>query len=56
MGRSGVQINSVSDMVASFRKVFSSFIIDEISDFANGVYFENPSYQGELYKAGRLLR
>ena len=49
-------IVTVEDMLAPFRKVFSSFIIDEISDFANGVYFENPSYQWESYKAGRLLR
>ena len=56
MGRSDAPIVTVADMLAPFRKVFSSFIIDEISDFANGVYFENPSYQWESYKAGRLLK
>ena len=44
------------DTVQSLRKVFSSFIIDEISDFANGVYYQNPSYLLESYKAGRLLQ
>ena len=39
----------------SLRKVFGSFISDEISDFANGVYYQNPSYLLESYKAGRLL-
>ena len=56
MGRSDAPIATVADMLAPFRKVFGSFIIDEISDFANGVYFENPSYQWESYKAGRLLQ
>ncbi len=40
----------------AFRKVFSSFIIDEISDFATGVYYENPSYLWESYMARRLLK
>ena len=54
--RSDAPITTVADILTPFRKVFSSFIIDEISDFANGVYFENPSYQWESYKAGRLLQ
>ena len=45
-----------SDAVKSIRNVFGSFISDEISDFANGVYYENPSYLRESYKAGRLLK
>jgi len=40
----------------TLRKVFGSFISDEISDFANGVYYQNPSYLLESYKAGRLLK
>ncbi len=36
-------------------KIFNSFISDEISDFKTGVYFENPSYLQESYKAGYLL-
>lgn len=40
---------------ATIRKVFGSFISDEISDFGNGVYFQNPSYIRESFKAGRLL-
>lgn len=45
-----------TDAVRSIRNVFGSFISDEISDFANGVYYENPSYLRESYKAGRLLK
>ena len=44
------------DIAQSLRKVFASFISDEISDFANGVYCQNPSYLLESYKAGRLLQ
>ena len=40
----------------SLRRVFGSFISDEISNFANGVYYQNPSYLLESYKAGRLLK
>ncbi len=43
------------DTGESLRMVFGSFISDEISDFANGVYCQNPSYLLESYKAGRLL-
>lgn len=42
--------------VNALRKVFGSFISDEISDFKNGVYCENPSYILESYKAGSLLQ
>lgn len=43
------------DIGRSLRRVFGSFISDEISDFANGVYYQNPSYLLESFKAGRLL-
>ncbi len=36
-------------------KIFTSFISDEISNFKTGVYFENPSYLEESFKAGYLL-
>lgn len=51
----GAEGSSLS-VIEAVRKVFGSFIVDEISDFANGVYCENPSYLRESYKAGRLLR
>lgn len=51
----GAEGSSLS-VVEAVRKVFGSFIVDEITDFANGVYCENPSYLRESYKAGRLLR
>lgn len=44
------------NMGESLRRVFGSFISDEISNFANGVYYQNPSYLLESYKAGRLLK
>ena len=44
------------DTIMAMRKVFGSFIVDEIADFARGVYYQNPSYLLESYKAGRLLR
>ncbi len=44
------------DVGKAIRKVFGSFISDEISDFANGVYYQNPSYLRESFKAGRLLK
>ena len=44
------------DVAKTLRKVFGSFLSDEISDFANGVYYQNPSYLLESYKAGRLLK
>ena len=47
---------SSSSTIDAIRKVFGSFIVDEIADFANGVYYENPSYLRESFKAGRLLR
>ena len=45
MGCFDAPIVTLADMLAPFKNVFTSFIIDEISDFANRVYFENPSYQ-----------
>ena len=35
--------------------VFSSFISDEISKFDTDVYYQNPDYLEESYKAGVLL-
>ena len=46
---------SSSSTIDAIRKVFGSFIVDEIADSANGVYCENPSYLRESFKAGRLL-
>jgi len=51
-----IEATDDGDVCKSLRRVFGSFISDEISDFANGVYYQNPSYLLESYKAGRLLR
>ena len=37
------------------RKVFSSFISDEISDFNSNVYYSNPDYILKSYEADTLL-
>ena len=47
--------DSGAGVLSDMRKVFGSFIVDEISDFRNGVYCENPSYLLESFKSGRLL-
>ena len=39
----------------SVKKVFSSFISDQISNFNSDLYYQNPSYIEESYIAGRLL-
>ncbi len=39
----------------SVKKVFSSFISDQISNFNSDLYYQNPSYIEESYVAGRLL-
>lgn len=52
----GTEGGPLPTTVDAIRRVFGSFIVDEISDFANGVYCENPSYLRESFKAGRLLR
>ena len=36
-------------------KLFNSFISDQISNFNTDLYYQNPSYLEESYKAGRLL-
>ena len=37
------------------KKVFSSFISDEISDFNSNVYYSNPDYLLKSYEANELL-
>ncbi len=39
----------------TLRKVFSSFISDEISDFNSNVYYSNPDYILKSYEADELL-
>lgn len=45
----------VDGIVKEIISVFSSFISDEISDFATDLYYQNPSYLECSYKAGYLL-
>lgn len=47
--------SSVDDVVENIRKVFNSFISDEISDFNSNVYYSNPNYIKCSYEEGQLL-
>ena len=40
------------DVVEAIRKVYASFISDEISKFNLSVYYSNPDYIKCSYKAG----
>lgn len=46
---------TIDELVITIRKVFSSFISDEISDFNSSVYYSNPDYIRCSYEAGELL-
>ena len=39
----------------SDKKVYSSFISDEISNYNSSVYYSNPDYIRRSYEAGKLL-
>ena len=43
------------NIVEAIKKVYSSFISDEISDFNSSVYYSNPDYIKCSYEAGKLL-
>lgn len=47
--------NSDDQLVDNIRKVFNSFISDEISDFNSNVYYSNPNYIKCSYEEGKLL-
>ena len=42
-------------VVEAIKKVYSSFISEEISDFNSNVYYSNPDYIKYSYEAGMLL-
>lgn len=46
---------AISAVAEKTLSVFSSFISDAISNFSSDVYYQNPSYLEESYKAGYLL-
>lgn len=43
------------NVVEAIKKVYSSFISEEISDFNSNVYYSNPDYIKCSYEAGMLL-
>lgn len=43
------------NVVEAIKKVYGSFISDEISDFNSNVYYSNPDYIKCSYEAGMLL-
>lgn len=47
--------NSEDDLAVDVRRVFNSFISDEISDFNSSAYYSNPDYIKCSFEEGRLL-
>lgn len=41
--------------IEELKKIFRSFISDEISDFRTGLYYQNPDYLEWSYREGYLL-
>ena len=44
-----------NDAAVAIFNIFSSFISEKISNFSSDLYYQNPSYLIESYKAGKLL-
>ncbi len=43
------------DLISTIRKVYNSFISDEISDFNSSLYYSNPDYLRCSYEEGIVL-
>ncbi len=43
------------DLISTIRKVYNSFISDEISDFNSSLYYSNPDYLRCSYEEGTVL-
>lgn len=43
------------DLISTIRKVYNSFISDEISDFNSNLYYSNPDYLRCSYEEGIVL-
>ena len=48
-------LTSENQLVQHIRKIFNSFIIDEITWFNSNVYYSNPDYLRCSYLEGKLL-
>lgn len=46
---------SDEELISTIRRVYNSFISDEISNFNSNVYYSNPDYIKCSYEAGELL-
>ena len=46
---------SDEELISTIRRVYNSFIRDEISNFNSNVYYSNPDYIKCSYEAGELL-
>ena len=46
---------SDEELISTIRRVYNSFISDEISNFNSNVYYSNPDYTKCSYEAGELL-
>ena len=43
-------------LIAVFQQVYSSWISEKIDDYNSSMYFENPQYIHESYRAGETLK
>lgn len=48
-------IGSCQNIVEAIKKVYGSFISEEISNFNSSVYYSNPDYLRCSFEAGKLL-
>ena len=49
------EISPPGHEIATIFNLFKSFLSDRISNFSSDLYYQNPSYLVESYKAGKLL-
>ena len=48
-------LDSDDKLISTIRKVFNSFIIDDITFFNSNIYYSNPDYLKCSYQEGKLL-
>ena len=48
-------INEKTDVIDALIEVYNSFISPKIDDYNSSVYYENPNYIFECYKAKKML-
>lgn len=48
-------VQKSDDLYTAFRKVFTSFIPEKVSNFNSAFYYANPDYLRACYEAGKVL-